>query len=87
MPKKKYAKLEDVAELVEQVNEEVLNTQAMVHDVKVSLSKNLDESEERLLDAIRGMEVRKEDFEALETEVRELGARVSALERKRGSRQ
>ena len=83
MAKKKYAEIKDVAKLVEDVNEEVLNTQTMVRDVANNLSKKIHDSEDRLLTAIRGIESRKEDVETLQDDVRDLDTRVSSLERKR----
>ena len=49
---------------------------------KFATKSDLRETEERLLDAIRGIEVKKRDFEALQSEVGELSRRVGAPEKK-----
>jgi polyhydroxyalkanoate synthesis regulator phasin len=88
--KKKYAKLEDVAELVSElhgkIDENHEEVGGWIRDLRADFTSKLDESEQRLLGAIRGIEVRKQDVEGLQAEVRDLGERVTALEKKRGSR-
>ena len=85
-PKKKntHPTYEEVAELISDVQEEVLNTQSMVRDVdnRMASKAQLAETEERLLAAIRGIEVRREDLDSLKADVHELSARVARLERK-----
>lgn len=87
--KKKYAKIEDVGELVSQLHEKIdenhEEVRGWIRELRTDFSSNLEQSEQRLLSAIRGIEVRKQDFEALQQDVRDLGERVGELERKRGS--
>ncbi len=48
-----------------------------------AVHRDLHETEERLLNAIRGIGVRRQDFDALQANVDELARRLSALEKKR----
>lgn len=64
------------------VREEMAAGFAAVHR-EMATKRDLAESEERLLDAIRGIEVRKNDFDALKHEVERLGRRVSYLEKRK----
>ena len=49
---------------------------------QMATKSELRETEEHLLDAIRGIEVRKRDCDALQAEVEILSRRVNALEKK-----
>ena len=49
---------------------------------KFATKAELRETEEHLLDAIRGIEVRRHEFEELQTYVEILGRRIVALEKK-----
>ena len=80
---KQTPEMEDVAELAEGIMEEVLNTQGLVRDVEANLTAKIQESEGHLLDAIRGIEVRRQDFDAVREEVKVLAERVERLEEKR----
>jgi len=79
--KLKHPTYEEVAELVENTHEEVLNTQGMIRDVEKNLTGKMAESEDRLLSAIRGIEVRREDFDSLKEDVHDLARRVARLEK------
>jgi hypothetical protein len=50
---------------------------------KMATKSDLRESEERLLQAISGNEVRRPDFEALQHDVEDLSGRVKSLEKGR----
>ncbi len=44
--------------------------------------KDLQETEEHLLDAIKGIEVKRHDFDALKSEVGDLSQRIVGIEKK-----
>ena len=66
-----------------------LATKDDLHQVETRLRQEmatkheLRETEEHLLDAVRGIEVKRRDFEALEGQVEELSRRVATLEKTR----
>lgn len=80
MPKKKEITLEDVARMTQEGFEAV---GAELHQVRKEVAGQIRESEERLLQAISGVEVRRPEFEALQHDVEDLSGRVGALEENR----
>lgn len=98
MPRKTIdQKIDALARMTERGFEDVRKEMATRADLKEVATKTefqelrrematkteLRETEEHLLDAIRGIEVRRRDFDALAGVVEDLDRRLSALEKKR----
>lgn len=71
-------RFEDVDEQFAEIRESFA-TKAEFKEIR----HDLHETEERLLDAIQGNEVKKRDFDALADDVEDLDRRVGVLEKKR----
>ena len=95
MPKtKKHITRDELARMVARgfdntaTKDDVRRLEKRTATVEESMATKSDllESEERLLTAIRGIEVRKDDFESLQQDVKELASRVEQLEKRVGAR-
>ncbi len=71
-----------IEKLRREVRDDLHETESRLRQELVT-KRELRETEEHLLDAIRGIEVRRQDFETLEGEVKDLSRRVTTLEKKR----
>jgi hypothetical protein len=56
---------------------------ALVREDISGLRRELHESEGRLLNAIRGIEVRRQDFDTLQAQVEDIGRRLKVVEKRR----
>ncbi len=90
-PEEKYAtsnQLESLARMTERefgaVRSEIGSVRGEIKEIRETMAtkSDLHESEQRLLEAIRNIDIKRQEFEALEREVKDLNERLIIVEKR-----